>query len=55
MKQSDVFRDNAANCAELADAASEQPTQLRYRRMKTAWLALATEQVWLDGQISPPI
>jgi hypothetical protein len=53
MKQSDVYRRNAANCAELADAASEQPTQLRYRRMETAWLALATEQDWLDGQIPP--
>jgi hypothetical protein len=53
MKQSDVFRDNAANCAELADAATEQPAQLRYRRMETAWLALAAEQDWLDGQTPP--
>jgi hypothetical protein len=44
MKQSDVFRDNAANCAELADAASEQPTQLRYRRMETEWRGLPWQQ-----------
>jgi hypothetical protein len=39
MKQSDVFRDNAGNRAELADAATERPAELRYSRMETAWLA----------------
>jgi hypothetical protein len=51
MKQSEVFRTNAANCAELADTATERPTQLRYKRMEMSWLALAEEQDWLDGRI----
>jgi hypothetical protein len=51
VKQSDVYRDNAANCSELADNASDPPTQLRYRRMESSWLALAKEQDWLDGRV----
>jgi hypothetical protein len=50
MGKSDVYRDNAANCAELAENASVGATQLRYRRMESSWLALAKEQDWLDGQ-----
>jgi hypothetical protein len=59
MKQSDTFRQNAANCAELAAAATEEPFRLRYRRMEASWLALAKEQDWLDGVMSetktPPV
>jgi hypothetical protein len=53
MKQFDVFRANAANCAEHADAASEQPTQLRYRRMETAWLAWQQSKLVRRPDISP--
>jgi hypothetical protein len=53
MKQSEIFRENAENCAHLAEAATSDPAFLRYKRMEAAWLALAEEQDWLDGEISP--
>jgi hypothetical protein len=51
--QSDIFREHAENCAVLAEAAPNEPTFLRYKRMQAAWLALAHEQDWLDGKIGP--
>jgi hypothetical protein len=51
MKQSDIFRENAENCSRLAEAASNEPKYLRFKRMEAAWLALANEQDWLDGEI----
>jgi hypothetical protein len=53
MKQSDVFRENAENCLQLADRAEGQPAFRRYSRMAQAWLALAEEQDWLDGEVPP--
>ena len=54
MKQSDQFRENAENCARLAEAAAtNDPLHLRYKRMEAAWLALANEQDWLDGAVPP--
>ncbi|KWV52259.1 hypothetical protein AS156_11060 [Bradyrhizobium macuxiense] len=53
MKQSQHFLDNAENCAQLAERASEEPTYNRYKRMEAAWRALAKEQDWLDGETSP--
>lgn len=53
MKQSDIFRDNADNCLQLAERAEGQPTHKRYLRMANAWTALANEQDWLDGEIPP--
>jgi hypothetical protein len=53
MKQSEIFRENAENCAHLAEAAKSDPAFLRYKRMEAAWLALAEEQDWLDGEVSP--
>lgn len=53
MKQSQHFLDNAENCAQLAERASDEPTHNRYRRMEAAWRALAKEQDWLDGETSP--
>ena len=53
MKQSDHFRDNAENCAHLAEQAADEPMHLRYKRMEAAWRALAQEQDWLDGEVSP--
>ena len=55
MKQSDVFRENADNCLRLAERASSLPAFKRYQRMTLAWRALAEEQDWLDGEISPQI
>ena len=53
MKQSDIFRDNADNCLQLAERAEGQPAHKRYSRMADAWTALAHEQDWLDGEIPP--
>ncbi|KYG21417.1 hypothetical protein ACU4GH_18680 [Bradyrhizobium betae] len=53
MKQSDIFRDNADNCLQLAERAEGQPAHKRYSRMADAWTALAHEQDWLDGEIAP--
>ncbi|WP_456843405.1 hypothetical protein [Bradyrhizobium sp. USDA 4486] len=53
MKQSDIFRDNAENCLQLAERAEGQPAHKRYSRMADAWTALAHEQDWLDGEIPP--
>jgi hypothetical protein len=53
MRQSEIFRENAENCAHLAEAAANEPSFLRYKRMEAAWLALANEQDWLDGEVSP--
>jgi hypothetical protein len=55
VKQSDIFRENAENCAHLAEAATDEPKYLRYKRMEAAWLALANEQDWLDGETSPVV
>ena len=53
MKQSEIFRENAENCAQLAEGAADQPAFHRYKRMEAAWRALADEQDWLDGEVSP--
>ena len=51
MKQSDVFRQNADNCMQLAENARDDPAVQRFKRMEAAWRALADEQDWLDGEI----
>jgi hypothetical protein len=48
-KQSETFRDNA-NWAHFAEAADDELRFRRYKRMEAAWLALAAEQDWLDGE-----
>jgi hypothetical protein len=53
MKQSDIYRQNAENCAHLAESAGDEPTRQRYKRMEAAWRSLADEQDWLDGEPSP--
>ena len=53
MKQSELFRENAENCAQLAEGAASDPLFNRFKRMEAAWLALANEQDWLDGEVSP--
>jgi hypothetical protein len=52
-KQSQHFLENAQNCAELAERAPDEPTHKRYKRMEAAWRALAEEQDWLAGEVSP--
>jgi hypothetical protein len=53
MKRSEMFRENAENCAYLAENSSNEPARQRYKRMEAAWRALADEQDWLDGEASP--
>jgi len=52
-RRSDQYRRNAQNCAEMAEHAKSEPTHKRFKRMEEAWLALAEEQDWLDGEIDP--
>jgi hypothetical protein len=53
MKQSDRLRENAENCFQLAARKTDEPSVKRYQRMANAWLALAHQQDWLDGEVSP--
>jgi hypothetical protein len=45
--------ENAENCAQLAESATDEPSHNRYKRMEAAWRALAEEQDWLDGKVHP--
>jgi hypothetical protein len=55
MKPSEIYRENAENCAMLAEGepTKDGPAYKRYRRMEQAWRSLAEEQKWLDGEIPP--
>lgn len=53
MKQSEIFRENAEQCAHLAESSNNEPAYRRYERMEAGWRALAHEQDWLDGEIVP--
>lgn len=53
IRQSEIYRQNAENCMHLAEAAENEPAFNRFKRMEVAWLALAEEQDWLDGETSP--
>ena len=53
MKQSKHFLENAENCGQLTERATDDPTHNRYKRMEAAWRALAEEQDWLDGEVPP--
>jgi hypothetical protein len=46
-----IYRQNADNCSQLAEAATTDPACQRFKRMKASWRPLVTEQDWLDGQI----
>jgi hypothetical protein len=55
IKESDIYRQNADNCMQLAEAAQDEAAYKRFKRMEAAWLALAEEQDWLDGEQSPAL
>jgi len=55
MKQSDLLRENADNCLQLAERAEGEPAHRRYTRMARGWTALAYEQDWLDGEVPPVV
>jgi hypothetical protein len=48
--KAEEYRENAANAGEMASTASDEPQRNRFKRMETAWLALAEEKDWLDGK-----
>jgi hypothetical protein len=52
MTTADQYRLNAANCAQMAEMAENEPDRNRFKRMEAAWRALAEEQDWLDGERS---
>ena len=47
------LRENAENCAEMADEAADEASRRRYQRMEQTYLRLAETEEWLDGQVSP--
>jgi hypothetical protein len=46
------LRENAANCAILAEEATNEPSRRRYQRMHDAWNALIETEAWLEGALS---
>jgi hypothetical protein len=52
-KLSALHRENADRCAHMAEAAKHEQDRNRYKRMAAAWLALAEQQDWLDGERTP--
>jgi hypothetical protein len=44
-------RENAANCAELAERAADAPSKRRFERLAASWKAKAETQDWLEGKI----
>ncbi len=49
MKLADIFRDNAEDCAFLADRSEDDETKSTFRRMEMAWRTLANQQERLDS------
>ena len=51
MTTAEQYRANADNCAQMAEAAENEPARNRFGRMEKAWRALAEEHDWLDGTV----
>jgi ferric-dicitrate binding protein FerR (iron transport regulator) len=56
MSSPDIFRDNAEDCAFLAERAEDEETKLAFKRMEEAWRTLAQEQDRLNKKAAkrPP-
>jgi hypothetical protein len=52
MNLADLYRDNAADCAFLADRAEDEETRAALMRMEAAWRTLANQQERLDTRRS---
>ena len=50
MNLSDVYRDNAEDCAFLAERAEDGEVKRALKRMEEAWRTLAHEQDQLDNK-----
>jgi hypothetical protein len=48
MSEADTFRDNAEECAFLAQRAEDEDTRLTLMRIEAAWRTLANQQDRLD-------
>jgi hypothetical protein len=48
MSLADLYRDNAEDCAFLAQRAEDEETKLAFLRMEAAWRTLANQQERLD-------
>jgi hypothetical protein len=48
MSLADTFRDNAEDCAFLAQRSEDEETRLTFLRMEAAWRTLANQQERLD-------
>lgn len=49
--KAEEYRENAANCGEMATTTDDEPNRNRYKRMQEAWTALAEEVDWLEGHL----
>jgi hypothetical protein len=50
MSLADTFRDNATDCAFLAERAEDEETKHTFMRMEAAWRTLAIQQERLDSK-----
>jgi hypothetical protein len=53
MSLADIFRDNAEDCAFLAQRSEDQETKLTFQKMEEAWRTLANQQEQLDKKQWP--
>ena len=53
MSLADIFRDNAEDCAFLAQRSEDEETRLTYQLMEAAWRTLANQQERLEQQQWP--
>lgn len=53
LTKSETCRERAQRTLSARDGAKDGPSRKRYVLMVAAWLDLAEEQDWLDGQVSP--
>jgi hypothetical protein len=50
MSLADTFRDNAADCAFIAERSEDAETKLTFKKMEAAWRTLADQQDRLDNR-----
>jgi hypothetical protein len=53
MSLADLYRDNAEDCAFLAQRGEDEETKLAFLRMEAAWRTLANQQERLDQKAWP--
>jgi hypothetical protein len=44
-------RENAENCAELAENVTDAPSKRCFERLADSWRVMAETQDWLDGKM----